>query len=144
MKTGRIILIVLLVIGVLLCCCASVLVPVVSKYAERVVVPFEEKLENGEVIYHPTLDFTINGVFIVDSQEEFFSAISHGYPYIQLSPEIENPLIINQHAGNLDSDMILDLNGIEIQRNGYEPILNIGPGVRLTVTDTSESQTGGL
>ena len=140
----RVWLIVLLVFVAVLCCCASVLTVVVPKFVERVPVIFEEKKENGTIEEHPHLDYTVNGVFVVKNQEEFFSAINHGYPYIQLSPGIENPLIINQHAENLDADMILDLNGIEIQRNGYEPILNIGPGVRLTVTDTSAEKTGAL
>ena len=137
-------LIALPIIAIVLCCCASILVAVAPKFVERVPVIFEEQKENGTVEKHPHLDYTVNGVFVVKNQEEFFSAINHGYPYIQLSPGIENPLIINQHAENLDADMILDLNGIEIQRNGYEPILNIGPGVRLTVTDTSAEKTGAL
>ncbi|MBQ8344641.1 MAG: hypothetical protein IJY42_00040 [Clostridia bacterium] len=144
MKPVRILLIVLLILGAVLCCCASVLSTVVPKFVERVPVIFEEEKADGTIEEHPNLDYTVNGVFVVKNQEEFFSAINHGYPYIQLSPEIENPLIINQHAENLDADMILDLNGIEIQRNGHEPILNIGNGVRLTVTDTSAEKTGAL
>ena len=90
------------------------------------------------------LDYTVNSVFVVKNQEELFSAINQGYTYVQLDQNIENPLIITQKAETLNSDLILDLNGIEIQRNGYEPILNIKPGVRLTVIDTSTEQTGGL
>ncbi len=90
------------------------------------------------------INYTVNSVFQVRTQQELFEAINQGYSYIQLDKEIENPLIVTQKAETLDSDLILDLNGIEIQRNGYEPILNIKEGVRLTVVDTSEEQTGGL
>ena len=90
------------------------------------------------------LDYTVNSVFVVRSQEELFAAINQGYTYVQLDQDIENPLIVTQKAETLNTDLILDLNGIEIQRNGYEPILNIKPGVRLTVVDTSSEQTGGL
>lgn len=90
------------------------------------------------------VNYTVNSVFTVRSQDELFAAINQGYSYIQLDKDIENPLIVTQKAETLDSDLILDLNGIEIQRNGYEPILNIKDGVRLTVVDTSKEQTGGL
>lgn len=90
------------------------------------------------------INYTVNSVFVVRTQDELFAAINQGYSYIQLDKDIENPLIVTQKAETLDSDLILDLNGIEIQRNGYEPILNIKEGVRLTVVDTSDEQTGGL
>lgn len=90
------------------------------------------------------LDFTVNSVFVVSSQDALFEAINQGYTYVQLDKEIENPLIVTQKAENLTHDLILDLNGIEIQRNGPEPILNVKDNVRLTVVDTSTEQTGGL
>ncbi|MBQ7224863.1 MAG: hypothetical protein IJX06_04870 [Clostridia bacterium] len=111
------------------------LVPTFSKYVAQKNLPFE-----GE----EHLDYTVNSVFVVRTQSELFAAINQGYTYVQLDKDIENPLIVTQKAETLDSDLILDLNGIEIQRNGYEPILNIKKGVRLTVVDTSAEQTGGL
>ena len=39
-------------------------------------------------------------------------------------------------------DLILDLNGHELQRNSRDPLLNIINGVRMTIIDTSASQTG--
>lgn len=90
------------------------------------------------------IDFTVNSVFVVNTAEELFTAINQGYTYVQLDKNIENPLIITQKAENLNNDLILDLNGIEIQRNGYEPILNINEGIRLTIVDSSDEQTGGL
>ena len=120
----------------LLLLCISCLIPTLSRLVSRVNAPTAD----GE----QTVDFTVNNVLEVNSQEELFAAINQGYSYIQISKEVENPLIVTQNATNLDSDLILDLNGIEVQRNGSEPILNVGEGVRLTVVDSSEEQTGGL
>lgn len=106
-----------------------------AKYISEENAPFGEE---------KSVDFTVNSVFVVDTADELFAAINQGYTYVQLDKSIENPLIITQKAENLNSDLILDLNGIEIQRNGYEPILNINEGVRLTVVDSSDEQTGGL
>ena len=113
----------------------SVLSITISKYVTE---------QNADFQGDQHLDYTVNSVFVVKNQEELFAAINQGYTYVQLDQDIENPLIITQKAETLNSDLILDLNGIEIQRNGYEPILNIKPGVRLTVVDTSAEQTGGL
>ena len=126
--------------GVVLICtilafALCMIAPTLSRYIGKT-----EVLYNGET----DLNYTVNSVFVVRSQEELFAAINQGYTYVQLSKDIENPLIITQQSTNLEADLILDLNGIEIQRNGPEPILNIGPGVKLTVTDTSAEQTGGL
>lgn len=100
--------------------------------------------ENAPFGDDKNINYSVNSVFVVKTQDELFEAINQGYTYVQLDKNIENPLIVTQKAETLDSDLILDLNGIEIQRNGYDPILNIKSGVRLTVVDTSDEQTGGL
>ena len=123
-----------LVLSVLFCLTAFIL-PTVSRYITITRAPFDGSDE---------LDYTVNAVFEVKNQDDLFAAINQGYSYVQLSKDIENPLIVTEKAENLDADLILDLNGIEIQRNGYEPILNVNEGVRLTVVDTSTEQTGGL
>lgn len=107
----------------------------IAKYIIEEKVSFEDDKE---------IQFTVNSVFVVSTAEELFAAINQGYTYVQLDKEIENPLIITQKAENLHNDLILDLNGIEIQRNGSEPILNINEGIRLTIVDSSDEQTGGL
>ena len=114
--------------------CTSVM-STISKYVTNVDAYFGDDKE---------IDYTVSSVFEVKTQDELFAAINQGYSYIQISKDVENPLIVTKAAENLDADLILDLNGIEIQRNGSDPILNVGKGVRLTVTDTSEEQTGGL
>ena len=120
--------------------CASFVAPAVAKLVFGKQLTFKD----ADGTEHDDLDYTVNSVFEVKTQDEFFAAINQGYSYVQLSKDIENPLIITESAENLERDLILDLNGIEIQRNGSDPILNVGPGVRLTVTDTSDEQTGGL
>lgn len=122
----------LLTLILILSCAAA---PSVAKYVTEENAPFGEEEK---------VDFTVNSVFVVNTADELFAAINQGYTYVQLDKQIENPLIITQKAENLNNDLILDLNGIEIQRNGYEPILNINEGVRLTVVDSSDEQTGGL
>lgn len=139
MKKSRLYSIIALAISFTILC-TSLVAPVIAKLVMGINMIFEDT--DGTV--HEDLDYTVNSVFEVRSQDEFFAAINQGYSYVQLSKDIENPLIITQNAENLERDLILDLNGIEIQRNGAEPILNVGPGVRLTVTDTSDEQTGGL
>ncbi|MBO5215437.1 MAG: hypothetical protein J6B79_04545 [Clostridia bacterium] len=111
------------------------LVPTFSKYVAQTTAPFGDEED---------LDYTVNSVFEVKSQNELFAAINQGYTYVQLSKDIENPLIVTEQAKDLNSDLIIDLNGIEIQRNGHDPILNIKENIRLTVVDTSTEQTGGL
>ena len=114
--------------------CTSVM-STISKYVTKIDVYFGDDKK---------IDYTVSSVFEVKTQDELFAAINQGYSYIQISKDVENPLIVTKAAENLDADLILDLNGIEIQRNGSDPILNVGKGVRLTVTDTSTEQTGGL
>lgn len=137
LKTISILTLVLVVIGF------SLVGATLSRYITENPAYFEEKTEGGSII-HDHLDFTVNSVFEVRNQEELFAAINQGYAFIRLADDIENPLIVTQKAETLDSDLILDLNGIEIQRNGHDPILNIKQGVRLTVVDTSDEGTGGL
>ena len=134
MKIGRILCIVCLIL-LLGCGMAFFFTPTFSKYVHQATAPYGEEQH---------VSYTVNNAFVVESQDELFAAINQGYTYVQLSKDIENPLIITQGAENLDSDLILDLNGIEIQRNGYEPILNVNKNVRLTIVDTSDEQTGGL
>lgn len=114
----------------------------VNSYS-RYVVEENAKYHDGDNTMD-YIDYTVNSVFVVRNQDELFSAINNGYSYVQLDKNIENPLIVTQNAETLDRDLILDLNGIEIQRNGYDPILKVKSGVRLTVVDTSSEQTGGL
>ena len=75
-------------------------------------------------------------------QKYVLAAIENGYPNIKIADGVDNPLIITTGVANVGSDLILDLNGHEIQRNNREPMLNIENGVRLTIIDTSVNQEG--
>lgn len=135
---------IMLIISVALIMVLFTSVLAINSYSRYVV---EENAKYTDTENNTTMDYidyTVNSVFVVRTQDELFSAINQGYSYVQLDKNIENPLIVTQNAETLDRDLILDLNGIEIQRNGYDPILRVNPGVRLTVVDTSEEQTGGL
>jgi len=113
--------------------------PVMARYVSTLSAYFND---NGEEKDH--MDFTVNTVFIVDDQNDLFSAINQGYSYIQISGELTNPFVITQSPKNLTTDLIIDLNGIELYRHGTEPIFEISEGVRLTITDTSDTQRGCL
>ena len=110
-----------------------------SRYVATVNATFDD---NG--VIKDYMDFTVNTVFVVKDQSELFSAINQGYSYIQISNELTNPFVITQSPKNLTTDLIIDLNGIELYRHGTEPIFEISEGVRLTITDTSDSQKGCL
>ena len=114
-------------------------VPTLARYFYTLTAPF---FDDGEEKDH--LDFTVNTVFVVDDQNDLFSAINQGYSYIQISNELTNPFVITQSPKNLTTDLIIDLNGIELYRHGNEPIFEVSEGVRLTITDTSETQRGCL
>lgn len=118
---------------------AVAIAPVIARYVSTVSAPFNDNGEEKEY-----MDFTVNTVFVVDDQNDLFAAINQGYSYIQISGELHNPLVITQSPKNLTTDLIVDLNGEELYRHGNEPIFEISEGVRLTITDTSDNQTGCL
>ena len=51
-------------------CLLMLMLPTISRYVTKVVAPY-----NGE----EDLDYTVNSVFIVNNQDEFFAAINQGY-----------------------------------------------------------------
>ena len=111
----------------------------IARYVATLDVPFNN---NGTM--SDSVDFTVNTVFQVKNQNELFAAINQGYSYIQISNDLKNPFVITQSPKNLTTDLILDLNGIELYRHGTDPVFTISEGVRLTITDTSETQRGCL
>ncbi len=87
------------------------------------------------------LDYTIANQVEVATTEQFFAAIENGYSNIKIADAVSNPFLVSGSA-DVAADLILDLNGHEIQRNSREPMLTIKEGVRMIVTDTSKSQMG--
>ena len=92
--------------------------------------------------YSGDIEYVVADQVEVHSVEEFFAAINNGYSNIKIAYDVDNPLIIMGGVSDVNSDLVIDLNGHEIQRNNREPLLNITQGVRLTIIDSSENQTG--
>ena len=103
---------------------------------------YEEEVGSGSQFYDGEMDFTVSREVEVSTVEELLAAIENGYPNIKIADSVDNPLIITTGVADVGSDLILDLNGHEIQRNNREPMLNIENGVRLTIIDTSVNQEG--
>ena len=87
------------------------------------------------------LNYTIANQIEVATTEQFFAAIENGYSNIKIADAVSNPFLVSGSA-DVESDLILDLNGHQIQRNSREPMLTIKEGVKMIVTDTSKSQKG--
>ena len=92
--------------------------------------------------YSGSLEYIVSEQVEINSVDEFFSAIENGYSNIKVSDDVDNPLIITGSVSDVNSDLTIDINGHELQRNNREPMLNVTEGVRLTIIDTSEKQTG--
>ncbi len=96
----------------------------------------------SEGIYSGDLNYIVSNQVEIESVDEFFTAIENGYNNIKIKDEVDNPLVISGGISDVNSDLVIDLNGHEIQRNNREPLLNVTQGVKLTIIDTSEEQTG--
>ena len=103
---------------------------------------YEEEVSSGSDIYDGELEYIVAEQVLVNNVEELIAAIENGYSNIQIAEGVDNPLIITSGVTDVGADLILDLNGHEIQRNNRDPMLNIENGVRLTIIDTSASQGG--
>ena len=96
----------------------------------------------SEGIYSGDLNYIVSNQVEIETVDEFFTAIENGYNNIKIKDEVDNPLVISGGISDVNSDLVIDLNGHEIQRNNREPLLNVTQGVKLTIIDTSEKQTG--
>jgi len=90
------------------------------------------------------LPFDVLNKIEVTTQEELFTALENGYPYIALSDKVRDPLVVTQETMNVKKSMVLDLNGKRLERIGSNAMMNVGTGVVLTIIDTSADKTGGL
>lgn len=102
---------------------------------------YSKELTSGSE-YSGSLEYIVSEQVEINSVDEFFTAIENGYSNIKVSDDVDNPLIITGSVSDVNSDLTIDLNGHELQRNNREPMLNVTEGVRLTIIDTSEKQTG--
>ena len=97
---------------------------------------YSEEAEHASDIFDGDLEYIVAEQVEVRTVDEFIAAVENGYSNIKIADEVDNPLIITEGITDVGSDLILDLNGHEIQRNNREPMLNIVDGVRMTVIDT--------
>lgn len=103
---------------------------------------YEKEVLSSSDIYDGEMEYIVAEQVEVNSVEELIAAIENGYSNIKIADGVDNPLIITSGVTDVGTDLILDLNGHEIQRNNREPMLNIQNGVRLTIIDTSVEQSG--
>lgn len=92
--------------------------------------------------YDNNIQFIVAEQVEVYSVDDFFAAIDSGYANIKIADGVENPFVVSGGMTPVTADLIIDLNGHDIQRNNREPMLNIGEGVKVVIIDTSEGATG--
>lgn len=102
---------------------------------------YSEEMPSGGN-YSGNLEYVVSDQIEISSAEDFFTAIENGYTNIKISDETDNPLVVTGGVSDVNSDLTIDLNGHELQRNNREPMLNITEGVRLTVIDSSQEKSG--
>lgn len=83
------------------------------------------------------LPYEVQTPFSVKSQQELFNAIASGYGYVRLSNELDAPIIMTGDSLDLKSNLTIDLNGKEIQRNSRDSLLSVPAGTTFTVVDTA-------
>lgn len=93
---------------------------------------------------HGKISYNVSNKLEVNSVEELLIAIENGYSYVKVSDDVENPLVVTSAIVNVGSDLIIDLNGHDLQRNNRDAILNVAPDVSVTVIDSSKKQSGSL
>lgn len=103
---------------------------------------YSEEITSSDDRHTGDTEYIVAHQLEVRSVEEFIAAVKNGYSNIKISDEVEDPLVITSGVTDVGADLILDLNGHEIQRNNREPMLNVTEGVRMTIIDSSSSQSG--
>ena len=103
---------------------------------------FFEESSSSDSGYGSDIEYIVSEQIEVSNVDEFIGAIENGYTNIKLSDDATDPFVITAGVTDVGVDLILDLNGHELQRNSRDPLLNIINGVRMTIIDTSASQTG--
>lgn len=93
-------------------------------------------------IFSGEIDYIVSDQIEVETSEDFFSAIENGYSNIKIADDVNDPILITGGVSDVYSDLTIDLNGHELQRNNREPMLNVSKDVRLTIIDSSAKKTG--
>ena len=102
----------------------------------------EDKKAEGQ--FTGDIEYVVANQVEVGSVKEFFAAIQNGYTNIKIHDDVKNPIIVSGTAPDVNSDLTIDLNGHELQRNDRSPMLNVSQGVRLTIIDSSKGGGGGF
>ncbi len=105
---------------------------------------YVQNAQSSSPVYGSEQEYIVSEQLEVSNVEEFIAAVQNGYSNIKIADDVNNPLVITSGVTDVGADLILDLNGHEIQRNNREPMLNVAEGIRMTVIDSSKSQTGAL
>ncbi len=102
----------------------------------------EDKKAEGQ--FTGDIEYVVANQVEVGSVKEFFAAIQNGYTNIKIHDDVKNPILVSGTAPDVNSDLTIDLNGHELQRNDRSPMLNVSSGVRLTIIDSSKGGGGGF
>ena len=95
----------------------------------------EDKKADGQLT--GDLEYVVADQIVVSSVDGLLAAIQNGYSNIQIADDVKNPIIVTGTAPDVNSDLTIDLNGHELQRNDRGPMLNVTQGVRLTIIDSA-------
>lgn len=87
-------------------------------------------------------DLNVTTNTTVNTIDEFMTALKNGYANIKISEDAPNPFVVTAGVTDVSADVIIDLNGHELRRNSRDPMLNIKPGVRMVIADSSTGKTG--
>lgn len=90
----------------------------------------------SESEYGSNIEYTVSNQVEVSTADEFFTAIENGYSNVVISDDADSTIIITGGVSDVNSDLTIDLNGHELQRNNRDPMLNVTEGVRLTIVDS--------
>lgn len=90
----------------------------------------------SESEYGSDIEYTVSNQVEVSTADEFFTAIENGYSNVVISDDADSSIIITGGVSDVNSDLTIDLNGHELQRNNRDPMLNVTEGVRLTIVDS--------
>ena len=74
------------------------------------------------------MDYIVSNQILIGSVDEFLTAIENGYTNIKIDDDVDNPLVITGGISDVNSDLTIDLNGHELQRNNRDPLLKILSG----------------
>ena len=103
---------------------------------------YTEETSSSGGSYGSDIEYIVANQIEVRNVNEFIGAIQNGYTNITVADQAEESLVITTGVTDVGVDLIINLNGHSIIRNSRDPILNVENGIRLTIIDTSEDQSG--